>query len=271
MSRASTLLNDDSGGMAAARGRNGRIQVPDVMLGSTDSFDATAMSGGAATARSERHLQRELADLKQQFQFAAVQHREDVNILRSKLMEMQHQLSQAVSARDEAFEAIVNERAVASLRVQESEAAHRDAAKAAQQLREKLQLEEQRGRDLMRALDGAQKDVEDRKQQLKSLEQQQQLNLQKLQLHDKQQLDAKHRAIAAEEAHQQLQQQLQHQHEQHQQQMDSLQSQLQQQLRAAQSEASAAQISLIDSERHRSNAEARANRYAVFIVVCFLH
>ena len=266
MSRASTLLNDDTGSVVA-RGRSGRIQVPDVMLGSTDSFDVTSMGGGAATARSERHLQRELSDLKQQFQFAAVQHREDVNIMRTKLMEMQHQLSQAVAARDEAFEAIVNERAVASLRVQESEAAHRDAAKAAQQLRDKLQLEEHRCRDLMRALDAAQNDVEDQKQRLKCMEQQQLLNLQKLQQHDQQQLEAKHRAIAAEEAHQQLQQQLQHQHQQHQQQVESLQSQLQQQLRAAQIEASSAQMSLIDSERHRSNAEARANRSAAFNIV----
>jgi hypothetical protein len=99
------------------------------------------------------------------------------------------------------------------------------------------------------------------------MEQQQLLNLQKLQQHDQQQLEAKHRAIAAEEAHQQLQQQLQHQHQQHQQQVDSLQSQLQQQLRAAQIEASSAQMSLTDSERHRSNAEARANRFAAFNIV----
>jgi hypothetical protein len=262
LSRASTHLQDDRAAASASRSRSGRIQVPDVMLGSTDSFDLSAANAGAATARSDRHLQRELSDLKQQFQFAALQHREDVNIMRSKLMEMQQHLSQAVASRDEAFEAIVNERAVAALRVQESEAAHRDAVKLAQQTRDKLQMEEQRGKDLLRAIDAAQKDIDHYKHQLNSLEQQQQLHTQTRKQLEQQQLDSKRFVMAAEEAQHQLKQQLQNQHQQHQQQMDSLQSQFQQQLHNVQSELSAAQLSLTDSERHRSNAEARANRSA---------
>jgi hypothetical protein len=270
-SRASTLLNDDAGTASGARVRSGRIQVPDIMLGSTDSFDASgAINAGAATSRAERHLQRELAELKQQFQFAAVQHREDVNIMRSKLMEMQQQLSQASASRDEAYEAVVNERAVASLRVQESEAAHRESSKMAQQLRDKLLLEENRGRDLARAIDAAQKDVEHYKLRFEELEQQQQMQLQKLQQYEQLQLDSKRQAIAAHQTQQQLQLELQNQLQQHQHQMDALQSQLQQQLTSAQNECSASQRSLIDSERHRSSAEARANRSAVFICCNFV-
>ena len=268
-SRASTLLNDDAGAASGARARSARIQVPDIMMASTDSFDASAVNIGAATSRAERHLQRELAELKQQFQFAAVQHREDVNIMRSKLMEMQQQLSQASASRDEAYEAVVNERAVAVQRVQVSEAAHREASKMAQQLRDKLQLEEQRGRDLARAIDAAQKDVEHYKLRFETLEQQQQMQLQKLQQYEQLQLDSKRQAIAAHQAQQQLQQELQNQLQQHQHQMDALQSQLQQQLTSAQNECSASQRSLIDSERHRSLAEARANRSVVFVYLQF--
>jgi chromosome segregation ATPase len=234
------------------------------MMGSMDSFDASAANTGAATSRAERHLQRELAELKQQFQFAAVQHREDVNIMRSKLMEMQQQLSQACTSRDEAYEAVVNERAVAALRVQESEAAHREATKTAQQLRDKLLLEEQRCRDMARAIDAAQKDVEHYKLRLETLEQQQQVQLHKLQQYDQLQLDSKRQAIAAHHAQQQLQQELQNQLQQHQRQMDALRSQLQQQLTSAQNECSASQRSLIDSERQRSLADERANRSVVF-------
>jgi hypothetical protein len=262
MSRASTILNDDSAA-PASRGKNGRVQVPDVMMGSSDSFESTA-ANGAAAARLERHLQRELSDLKQQYQFAAVQHREDANIMRSKLMDMQQQLSQAVASRDEAFEAIVNERAVASLRVQDSEAAQRDAAKLAQQLGDKLQREEQRVRDLTRAVESGLKDADILKRKVDTLEQQQQLQLQKLQEYERQQSDSKRQAIAAEQAHQQLQQQLQYQQQSQQQQMDLMQSQLEQQLKAAQSDVCAAQLALLDSERHRSNAETRANRSAAF-------
>jgi chromosome segregation ATPase len=229
-------------------------------MGSTDSFDPSAPNGGAATARSDRHLQRELSDLKQQFQFAALQHREDVNIMRSKLMEMQQQLSQATASRDEAYEAIVNERAVAALRVQESEAAHRDAVKMMQQTREKLQAEEQRGRDLMRSLDATLHDLERYKLQNDSLEHQQRLHSQSLQQYEQQQLDSKRLVATAEEAQQQLKQQVQTLHQQLQQQMDSSQSQFHQQLHTIQKELSAAQHALTESERSRSSAEARANR-----------
>jgi hypothetical protein len=262
ISRASTLLDDDSGAACAPRGRSGRVQVPDVMMGSSDTLDSTVASSSAALARSERHVHRELSDLKQQYQFAAVQHREDMNIMRSKLMEMQQQLSQAIASRDEAFEAVVNERAVASLRVQESDAAQRDAAKLAQQLCDKLHVEEQRARDLMRGVDLAQKDAEHFKHKVALLEQQQQSQIHKLQEYERQQMDFKRQAIVAEQVQQQLQQQQQQQLQHHQQQLDSLESQLQQQLRAAQKELSAAQLALVDSERHRSNAEARANRFA---------
>jgi hypothetical protein len=230
------------------------------MMGSSDTLDSTAVS--STITRSERQLQRELSDLKQQYQFAAVQHREDMNIMRSKLMEMQHQLSQAIASRDEAFEAVVNERAVASLRVQESDASQRDAAKLAQQLSDKLHVEEQRARDLMRGVDLARKDAEQFNHKVVLLEQQQQLHLQKLQEYEQQQMEMKRQAISAEQVQQQLQQQMQQQLQHYQHQMDSLESQLQQQLLAAQKELTAAQLALVDSERHRSNAEARANRSA---------
>jgi hypothetical protein len=266
MSRASTLLNDDSGSAHASRGRSGRIQVPDVMMGTLDAFDSTAVNSGAATARSERHLLRELSELKQQYQFAAVQHREDMNIMRSKLTDMQHQLSQANTSRDEAFEAIQTERAVASLRVQESDSAQRQSAKLAQQLREKLQLEEQRSRDLMQTIDSAQKDLEHYKLKLQSLEEEQHVHLQKLLLHEQQQLDFQRQTITAEQTQQKLHHQLQQERQHHQQQTDLLQSQLRQQLQAVQKDLSAAQLSLIDSERQRSDAEAQSNRSAVFII-----
>jgi hypothetical protein len=209
-------------------------------------------------------MQRELSELKQQFQFAALQHREDVNIMRSKLMEMQQQLSQAVASRDEAYEAIVNERAVASLRVQESEAAHRDAVKMAQQARDKLHLEEQHGRELMQSIGAAQKDLELYKRKVNALEQQQQLLLLTQQQFEQQQLDSKRLVSAAEEAQLQLKEQVQILQQQHQQQMNSSHSQFQQQLCTVRNELSAAQLALVESERNRSSAEARANRSDLF-------
>jgi hypothetical protein len=129
--------------------------------------------------------------------------------------------------------------------------------KLVQQLRDRLQLEEHREQDLVREKDAALKDVDSLKLQLEAAKQKEQEHLLKLQQHEQWQLDAEHKALAATQAQQQLKQQ-------HQKQMDLLQSQLQQQLQAAHSEASAAQLSLVESERLRTSAEARANRFACF-------